>query len=243
MYQLTLSRLGFFIRRQAVMNVQSLWIALGAISGFLIVITVLVAYIAPYNLGSLKGLYITVFYFAGLIFTSRIFSELNKPQKSYNLLTLPVSNLEKIAGAWIVTSPVFTLIYLLFIFLIITISSFVAGHPIDAVHFFDQDTLRSIAVYMVIQPVFLLGACAFIGNNFLKTVFSIFLFSVIVAIFSSILVSIFFEGGNLNSSTMDPGFLTFIEDDFVPVISFLFWYILGPFMLVVSYFKLKERQI
>ncbi|MBA3898701.1 MAG: hypothetical protein H0X62_00590 [Bacteroidetes bacterium] len=243
MNQLNISRLGLFIRRQAVLNVSSLWVSLGAISGVLIIITLLVAVFSPYNLESLKGLYMTVLYISGLIFTSKVFAELHKPQKAYALLTLPVSNLEKTLGAWIISSPVFIIIYLVFIFLIISISSMIVGSASALVNFFDQDTWRPIAVYMVIQPIFLLGASTFRGNNFLKTVFSIFLFNVVVSVFAGLLVYILFEGGSLHQGSVSPDFISFATDTVVPVISFMFWYLLAPFMLLVSYFKLKERQV
>ncbi|HET6244804.1 MAG: hypothetical protein H0V01_05150 [Bacteroidetes bacterium] len=243
MYQLNMQRLGLFIRRQSIMNIKSFWIALGAISGFLTILTILIAYVNPYALENLKALYIVVFYFSGLIFTSKIFSELDKPQKSYSLLTLPVSNMEKMAGAWLITSPGFTMIYLLFIFLIISLSSLISGAEISLRYFFDLDTWRSVGVYLVIQTFFMLGACTFKGNNFLKTILSILLFCVLISIFSALTVSLIFKGGQVDSRTMDIGFTTYITDTFVPVISFLFWYLLGPFMLLVSFFKLKERQV
>lgn len=243
MNSLYITRLGLFVRRQVIINIHSFWIALGAIVGILLLISVLVSYFDPDDVASLQGLYLVVFHLGGYIFTSKIYSELHAPNKSYALLTLPVSNLEKIIGGWLITSPLYILVYIVFMFLLTSINSLIAGHTSAFAHIFSQDVLDSVKIYLVLQTVFFLGACTFKGNNFLKTLLSIFLFFMAVGAFTLILGLISFGGTSIHIENVSPEFQYFMTDVFTPVITFIFWYILGPFMLVVSYFKLKERQI
>lgn len=243
MNALYITRLGLFMRRQLTINIHSFWIALGAITGILILISILVAYFNPYELSSLQGLYMAVFYLGGFIFTSKIFYELHAPNRSYAFLTLPVSNLEKLIGAWLITAPLFILVYLLFIFIITSISSLIAGHSAVLVHIFNQDIWQSVANYLVLHSIFFLGACTFKGNNFLKTLLSIFLFMLAVGLFGGLLALLLFGGTNVQVENVSPEFQYFVTDVFAKIITYLYWYALAPFMLVVSYFKLKERQV
>ncbi|MDQ3394679.1 MAG: hypothetical protein M3512_11290 [Bacteroidota bacterium] len=243
MNTLNISRLGLFIRRQITINIHSFWIALGAIAGILFITSVAVAYFNPYDLSGLQGLYITAFFLGGLIFTSKIFSELHTPQKSYALLTLPISNLEKLIGAWLVTAPVFVLVYLMFIFIITSISSLIAGHSTALVQIFSREIWDSIGHYLVIHSIFFLGACTFKGNNFLKTLFAIFLFTMILALFAGLMFLIVFKSTHVQIDNVSPEFQYFITDVFAKYATYFYWYVLAPFMLVVSYYKLKERQI
>ncbi len=243
MNTLHISRLGFFVRRQITINIHSFWIALGAIAGILFLISIVVAYFNPVGLSNLQGLYMVVFYFGGLIFTSKIFSELHTPHRSYALLTLPVSNLEKIIGAWLITAPLFILVYLIFIFIITSISSLVAGHSAALVYIFNEDLWRSVGNYLIVHSIFFLGACTFRGNNFLKTLLSMFLFILLISLFAGILGLILFGRFGFTIQEVSPEFQFFLTDVYSEVLKFIFYYLLAPFMLVVSYFKLKERQV
>ncbi|MDQ3537007.1 MAG: hypothetical protein M3421_15425 [Bacteroidota bacterium] len=243
MNALHITRLGLFMKRQLTINIHSLWIALGALIGILLLISISVAYFNPQNLGGLQEVYITVFYLAGFMFTSKIFYELHSPNRSFAFLTLPVSNIEKLIGAWLITAPLFALVYLLFIFILTSISSLIAGHSSALEIIFNRETLESIGLYLVLHSIFFLGACTFKGNNFLKTLLWIFLFMMAVLIFAGLLFLLLFGTTSLHIENVSPEFQYFMTDVFTKVLSFLFWYVLAPFMLVVSYFKLKERQV
>jgi hypothetical protein len=64
-----------------------------------------------------------------------------------------------------------------------------------------------------------------------------------VLIFAGLLFLLLFGTTSLHIENVSPEFQYFMTDVFTKVLSFLFWYVLAPFMLVVSYFKLKERQV
>lgn len=241
--EFNITRLGLFIRRQMLLNLNAIWIAIVAVVGVLLVISGLTAYFNPEAVQNLVPLYLVVLFVGGYVFTSKIFSELHSPQKSYAFLTLPVSTAEKLVGAWIIAAPLYLLTALLGAFILIMASALVAGKPADLpniltnVHF-----LKTVGSFLVTQIFFFLGAVAFRGNNFLKTLLALFIIAVVVGAYSTGLAFILTGGKSVNIGA-DSAFKDVLEFIFTEVIPFLFWFVLGPFLLVVSYFKLKERQV
>ncbi len=245
-------RLYLLIRRQLLSNANAWLIAFGAVAGSLLVISLFVAYFQPASLAGLTGLYFTVMFIGGYIFTSNIFAELHQAQRSYQYLTLPVSITERVFSAWILTAIVFPLIALLSMALIVFIANLVMNFTFDVEPFqsvFSPVSWASIKVYLVTQSVFLLGAAYFRKNNFLKTVLALFVISMIIqtilalsawAIFSPLSETGGFQIGPQHmSEQMENLFLNYIPT----TARIIFWYLFAPFFLVVTWFSLKERQV
>ncbi|HYG39548.1 MAG TPA: hypothetical protein VD908_13050 [Cytophagales bacterium] len=217
-------------------------IGIAGVFGILLLISLIVTHADSADYGNLYGLYMTVFFIAGYIFTSRILSELNSPGKSYGFLTLPASTFEKFIGSWLLSSPVYVLIFMIFITLIYLISTVTAGIEVSFAKMFDETFFRIIWIFMVTQTIFFLGACTFKSYNLLKTLFALFLIIALVAAFAGLLIWILF-GGQIQGDEFNDGFSMQGEKFFTEVIPFIFFYVLGPVLLVVSYFKLKEREV
>ena len=239
-----LTRLGYFIKRQLYVNMGALWIAVAAVAGTLLIITALFAYFNPGDfdiLYNLRNLYLVVFFLGGFIFTSSVFNEMNSPQKSFTFLTLPVSTTERLVGGWFISSPVFIVVYAAFMLLLMFISCLLAELPEAFPNLLDEHVLTCVQVFLVTQTIFFIGACTFKGHNFLKTLLSLFLIVVIVGAYSSGLGYLLYgEGG---PGIVEPKFKDTIEYIGTNIIPFIFWYLFAPFLLVVSFFKLKERQV
>ncbi|MDO1448579.1 hypothetical protein Q0590_20045 [Rhodocytophaga aerolata] len=238
-----IGRLTKFIQRQAVLNAPPILIAAGAIFGTMLIVSILTGYYGPENMEGLKGFFLFVFFLGGFILTSNIFAELHTPLKSYFYLTLPVSTAEKLIGSWILTSPVYVVVFSVIAYLIYLIPTIMVGNSYPVPAFFDHDTFQAIGSYMVIQTVFFLGAAYFRKYNFLKTVLSLFLFQIFIGLYAGLLFWLLFGGGNVNDRDFDNGFKGSIENTVPQLAHVFFWYILGPFLLVVSYFSLKEREV
>ncbi|GAA4426030.1 hypothetical protein GCM10023188_07630 [Pontibacter saemangeumensis] len=242
--ELNLKRLGFFLRRQLYLNFSTMWIAITAVLGLLLIISALFAYFnrdADTLLG-LRNLYLVVFMLGGYIFTSKVFDEMHAPQKSYMFLTLPVSAAEKLLAAWFISSPVYVVVFGLMMLVLSFFSSLLAG-SVDALPFlFDRTFFTCIQVYIVTQALFLLGATAFRGNNFLKTLLAVIVAVLLIAAYSGGVGYLLFGQSNYRGGPSDE-FKDTAEYIFTKVIPMLFWWLFAPFMLVVSYFKLKERQV
>ena len=234
-------RLVQFMRRQATMHQQSALIAAGAVLGALLVISLLVAVFNRQGVPDLRGLYHTVFFLGGYVFASQVFGELHSPQRSYAYLTLPVSTAEKLVGSWLVVSLGYVVVYWIAAFLIYLAANMVADWPHEPLQLFNRDFFQSVIAFLVTQTVFFLGACYFRKNNFLKTLFALFVVAVVVGLYTGLLAwgMLSKEGGNINFGQGE-GYETgqVIEQ----IATVFFRYVLGPFMLIVYYFRLKERQ-
>jgi hypothetical protein len=240
------------MKRYITLNAKTILIALSAISGLLLLIILAESYGAQkvrYD-GYMETFY-TAFFLGGLIFTSRIYHELHTPEKSYQYLSLPASTLEKLLSHWLISSVG----YILASFLAMYIVAFVGGllsaglfqagfQPIDLA---PHRLLQAAGAYLVLQSIFLFGAVCFRGHNFLKTILGLFLFGIFISIFTSLAAKIIL--GDLFGQQlphMEPGMKqipAFFSETVPAIMKSVFWYVMAPFFLVVSYFKLKERQV
>lgn len=231
-----------FVRRQLALFQQPWLIAAGVVFGLLLIISILAAIYNPQQLYEIQGLYLAALLIGGLIFTSQIFKELHSPHRSYFFLTLPASTLEKLAGAWLLTSPIYILGFTLISFIIFLISFLIGGIPFSLSYFFNEELGGTITSYMVTQTIFLWGAVYFRKNNFLKTVLTLIGFILCLAAYVGLLVWLnFIAGGKMliTSEEVSPQF-----ENIITLTSEIFSYaIFGPYMLLMSYFTLKERQV
>lgn len=241
---LDLKRLSYFTKRQLYLNMGALWMALAAVVGALLIISALFAYFKsnePQTLVGLRNLYLVVFFIAGFIFTSSVFNEMNSPQKSFTFLTLPVSTTERLVGAWFISSPVFIVVFGVCMALLAFISCLIADRADVFQHLFDRPVIICLQVFIVTQTIFFLGSCTFVGHNFLKTLLTLFVIVLIVGTYSAGFGYLLF--GKDGPGSIDQEFKDTAEYIFTKVLPFVFWYLLAPYLLVVSYFKLKERQV
>ena len=235
------TRLAQFMRRQATLYLQPALLAAGAVLGAMLIISLIVAMLKPENVAGLAGLYQAVFFLAGFVFASQIFGELHSPQQSYAYLTLPVSTPEKLVGSWILSSLVYVVVYWVAVFLIFALACAVGNGMFSPFELFSNDFLRAVGTFLVMQTVFLLGACYFRKFNFLKTVFALFVVAVIVGGYTGSLAWLLLD--KISDNKIEEEFPDFMNNVATPALKLFFWYVLAPFMLIVSYFRLKERQV
>lgn len=232
-------RLVQFMRRQAAMHQQSALIAAGAVFGALLVISLLAAAFSRTGIAGLQGLYHAVFFLGGYVFASQVFGELHSPQRSYAYLTLPVSTAEKLVGSWLVVSLGYVVVYWIAVFLIYVVANLVAGAH-DPLDMFSADFGKSVLAFLSTQTIFFLGACYFRKNNFLKTLFALFLVVAVVGLYTSMVAwGLLSKDGNVNIGHDDGSQMGAVIQQVSDV---FFKYVLGPYLLIVSYFRLKERQ-
>lgn len=234
----------YFVLRQFWLF-QNRWaIAAGAIFGILLIVSILIALYNPIALFGVREFYNAVFIFGGLILTSQIFMELHAPNRSYSFLSLPASTLEKLAGSWLFTSPLYIVVFYFITFIIYLVSFLIAGEAFSFSYFFTPSMGHTIANYMVIQTIFLWGACYFRKNNFLKTLLALIVFLIGIGIYTGLLGLLLMDGQGFTITIDDSHSLNEATNNiYAPMMKFLFWGALGPYMLIMSYFTLKERQV
>ena len=114
--------------------------------------------------------------------------------------------------------------------------------PIDDTGFSTQ-----AARYLVLHSVFFLGACTFRNHNFLKTLLAIFVVGSVVSIFTGV-VAYLIPGEDIMTNYAHLRSLEALNNSaFLQQLSqvreIVQWYVLAPFFIVVSYFKIQERQV
>lgn len=195
---------------------------------------------------------IKVFYFVlfigGMIFTSRIFSELHEPQTSYQFLSLPASNLEKLIAQWFISS----IGYILTVLIILLVSATLGGMLGAALFrpdfvWIDLAELKigeMLLPYFTLHAIFFLGAITFRKRNFLKTAIAIFIVSMFLAL-TVLAIGYLTIGDNIYALDDASASFKFMaeKDQVLRILDMQLDYLIAPFFLVVSYFKLKERQV
>lgn len=236
-----------FLVRQITLFKQRWIIAAAAVFGLLLLSSLATAYLNPDKLMNMLIVYAFVFFIGGLIFSSQVFMELNSPNQAYSFLTLPVSTLEKLFGSWLLTTPLYILVYTFVTYTIYLLSTLITGFAISPFeHFGWEAYFELIGAYLVIQTIFLWGACYFKKNNFLKTVLSLIVFVSALCLWGVFLVWVLFGEQrelSVTPSETQEAINSFLEAWLAPTLEFLFWGVLGPFMLLISYFTLKEREL
>ncbi len=203
-------------------------------------------------------LYPMLLFIGGFIFTSIIFRELYTKPRGQFYLTIPASNFEKVSSKWLISAILYpiaiTIFYWLFSIIANGIYAYWYGEPRVG---FMTDWMRElkdlIPFYIVFQAIFFLGAITFTKYNIFKTFFSLFVFGIFLTIVFAFIFRFVmwdhFNGMHLepqyNGMDLEPSnsIQLFVEDYVLGALKYVFWLGFAPFLLLVSYFKLKEREI
>ena len=251
---INLKRLFLFLKRYFFINKKTLCIAFGGISAAVVIILMFAAYKTnSFNSDMLLSTVLPIYFLGGLIFTSSSFKELHDPKSAYSFLTFPISNLEKLTGLWLSTSVLFSIasiatIYIINI-LVSVLSSQLFDFQLQIGNIFVAELFQKIGSYIVFQSIFLLGAIYYRKNNFLKTIMAMFvvfsIFALLIGLTGRILFSDYMGAHdfNINSDNFPVDIQFTLKNTIPQILKFTYWYLLAPFFLTVSYFKLKERQI
>lgn len=192
----------------------------------------------------------------GALFSSVAFSRLTTKPARLFYLNLPASTYEKFASKWLITAILYPLVmwtvYLLFAWFINKVHFAYTQTPFTPLPAFGIITWLFIKIYLVAQTVFLLGAVIFHRYAIFKTIFSLLVLEITLAFFGYICLRILFP--DMFEGWIAPGppdrmyeftdsFKTFVDTQLVGMLKKLFWLMLGPLMLLIGFFKLKEKEV
>jgi hypothetical protein len=246
----SLQRFYLVLRRHMMYNQKTLLVSFAAAGAFLLVVSFLNTFASRgvFSIEIFSILGMVLFFVGGYLVSSRVFNELHTPARGQFFLTLPASNLEKLATAWLVSAPLYAITALLGLTLLSLLatllnalafgSEFVVFNPLT------KSVIYMAGIYLVTQSIFLLGAVYFRKNNFMKTLLALF---VIQAVISTVLSLVFYlmfgRGGFQVTGEEMMVFPVFITDWLPRIMKIVFWGLMAPFFLVVSYVRLKEREV
>jgi hypothetical protein len=209
-----------------------------------------------------KSYFISFLFAGGFIITSLSFREdMYGKSTQHNWLMLPASPLEKLSVKVIFSAILYPILLLLFI----TVSSliieglnamifgnhYMVFNPVQPLYW------KLIAIYIVTQSIFLLGAAYFRKASFVKTVLMLNLLSLVIGLISILVVRIifnkYFDGMSVDNDLIINNFgIRFSAPESIDgIIEFkvfetigkvIFWVFVAPFCWVVSYFRIREVQ-
>lgn len=220
-----------------------------------------------------KGMQMVTYFFllfvVGSFYANQYFRDLASRAKGINFLLVPASAFEKVLCSLLYTVILFFVVftaafYLVDVVMVAIAKSFVtvefpsdekgvlnvfeaARLPLDG-----QSNLNILLVFFSIQSVFLLGSVYYAKFSFIKTIITGFVIFFIVFFFVYFLYDMMPEGDYVNH------FLTSYRvnnkgngDDYlvtVPVwlgqiLYYFLMYAFAPFLWIVTYFRLKEKQV
>lgn len=201
-------------------------------------------------------------FISGFIFASRMYKIFGYTPGGMHYLLIPATHLEKLVSG-ILLSTVYFLSAIMVTYLIGNavgpqIGNLLFDYP-NEIHYqlFDvssqiqidgvpqSNPLASLFIsFIVVQSVFLLGSIYFRKNAVGKTILSIILLSVILGTYEVTLLKLFFDTAsfhNHNISINNAEALDMLKN--WRVVGEIIKYGFAPFLWVVSYFRLTEKEV
>lgn len=250
--EFNLTRFGNLIKRDLILYRKSILFGVLGIFGLLLML---------YGFGRLsedsngvtgdfwKHICLAFVFIIGLIFTSIVFREFNTPGGRLQFLSLPASNFEKLASRWLYSLIIFPVFIVLSVWIVSKIT--IIRGPGLFENFGREEASYIIVGFMILHATMLLYAVWF---NKLVAVKSTIVGLVVTIITAFIMVGLFwlvfrefFEGstfraGPMQHVNMDAAGQEFFITKIEPLGDFLLKFFVAPFLWIVSYFKMKEKE-
>lgn len=205
----------------------------------------------------------------GTFYASQYFHDLGSRAKGINFLLVPASTFEKLLCSLLYTVILFSVVFIASFYLVDTLMVAIANNlsaenaaaeKITVINVFDvtllsfnrDSVVNFLLFFFSVQSAFLLGSVYFEKYSFIKTIIAGF-----VACFILFCLMYFFNELVLPKGGYHNGFLTSyrvhidgINDRLIQVprwigetFLFLAMYFIAPFVWIVTYFRLKEKQV
>jgi hypothetical protein len=217
-----------------------------------------------------KGMQLITFCFSlfavGSFYASQYFRDLGSRAKGINFLLVPASAFEKILCCLLYTVVLFFVVfiaafYVADILMVTIVKSFVATDApgrgllniFDATNlpFEGGSTINVLLIFFAIQSAFLLGSVYFEKYSFIKTIISGFVVFFVIFCFLFFLYDLMpkggFADGYLTSYRIDNNgkddYLVTIPRWIGQILYYALMYGIAPFLWIVTYYRLKEKQV
>ncbi len=252
--QFSVRRIGLLMRNDIMANLKTIFIVIGVLYGVLLVNTM-------FSIGSYKAWnFHTVFFplslaITGYIVTSMAFSEIHDSKKGFMFMLTPASIPEKLIARLLLTSIGFSILvivgYFIFSLLGAAITTLAFGKAFALFNPFSVGVWRSVALYLVTQSVFLFGSIYFRKASLMKTLLALFAIALGVGIITFLLIRIafsdMFTGFFMIDKPLDLWFqeknLSKLFNVLYVIVKLLFWTAMAPFFWIMSYVRLREKEV
>lgn len=196
-------------------------------------------------------------FIGGLIITSLTFSDtMHSKIRQHEWMMLPAHAHEKLAAKIIYLAVGYPAALLLFMTLASLITEganmLIIGRTVPMFRPYEKEVWESIAGFLVMQSVFLLGATYFRSAHFIKTVLALIAISLVAGLFTALIVRIAYAP-YVSAFLADPYMfdqmaLTLYTTDMPMlfrigrVISRVLMYLVIPFSYLVTYYRIREKE-
>jgi len=185
----------------------------------------------------------------GYLLTASAFKTLHQRNQVGFYLCLPASTLEKFLSRLLLTSVGYIagLSFLFFTFSVLAagLSSLLSDSTLPVFNPLNQGNLELMALYLITQSLFLVGAIQFKSMHFIKTIASTwFVLMILVILTIVILWAVFdtpFNHQHFNISLIDINFESLKST--ASVLKYLFYFGFAPFFWLIAFLKLKEYEV
>ncbi|MEP7197387.1 MAG: hypothetical protein ABI851_12775 [Saprospiraceae bacterium] len=185
-----------------------------------------------------------------LIWANISFNELATTPGRQHYLSIPASALEKLGSKWMLLSlllPVcFILIFICFSFLATWSVNIFGSKQIPLPTYDMKEIFQGVLMQIGLQAVFYLGSITWPKYSLFKTLFFVFLSFIALSLISYFFAAIIFhdhlKGGSLSFNEHNFSFDGHSFDN-IPMLSKLLGVISFLSLMVISYFKLQEKEL
>ena len=200
------------------------------------------------DLNEFYGIFGLIYFPMGILFTFSLFREFSNTKTSALYLALPISTSERLVAKWLTVTLVYTLVFSVLALLAGTVAMAAGivffGANFSLLTLFSESYLTIIGTYIFVQPAAMAGALSFSRNKIGKSllaagivVLGLFLFNFLLYALFNHRLGVFDEDG-LGSMAFNKAGM-----DFSMVGRWFYGFICGPLMLVVAYFKMREKEV
>ncbi len=258
-------RFALLVKRQWVENRKLFLMALVILVGLGIIIYSLGMDWKTGNLLQMQvrvGLFFVTFFLGGSFFTNYIFKDLSDKNSSTSFLLVPASHFEKQLSACLYIFIVFPIIF--FILFYLTDCSFVniangihnglvgkkALNPNEYLFNFLRDTESKdsrlaflIPAWFAVQSFVILGSITFMGWSYIKTGFAGFVILFVIVLLVGFIQKLLLD--DLSNQLGESHYFQIkpTKDMLEDYVLFGLKYAIAPLLLVIAYFRLKEKQV
>lgn len=258
------NRFSLLVKRQWVENKKLFLMASFGIMGILVVINSL---IMMWQTGALNEsarfpFFLLALFFGGSIFANYVFKDLSDKNSSTSFLLVPASHVEKFLTGVFYAFIIFPIVFLTLFYVVdygfVSIGNNIkdglksSGMKNMQLYTFIMNSKKIqeslgeiIGFWLIIQAFILMGAAQFEGRSYVKTAFTgfalLFLIGFVVYLSDKLFLSDItkqFQNKGYSRELVKP--TKDIIDGILGVVSI---YVLPPTLLVIAYFKLKEKQV
>ena len=258
------NRFSLLVKRQWVENKKLFLMASFGILGILVVIYSLIIQSETGAIGEMPrfSIFLLSLFFGGSVFTNYVLKDLSDKNSSTSFLLVPASHFEKFLTGTFYAFIIFPIVFLTLFYVVdygfVNIGNNIKdGLKVPSVkniqlhtYIINNKNIREmlgeiVGFWLVIQAFILMGAAQFEGRSYIKTAFMgfalLFLIGFVIYLSNKFLLSDItkqFQNKGYSRELVKP-----TKDMIGGILGICLIYVLPPILLVITYFKLKEKQV